>query len=987
MAQFKDYQDYIEKKTIIESCGGRLSSEMVAEGELLRLAEEQQKKESAQFPIFSTLKANSKFAYSDELMQCITETVDALLENGEGATEPVLLLGNIQCGKTNAFENIMGLAMDRGVDICIVLTKGTKALAEQTKKRLEKDFRPFRDTGRIGQTVVQIHDAIEMVSLAPAEVNNSYKKHIIVCKKQKDNLDRMLSMFNESHLKGKRLLIVDDEADFASRNYRKVHHETLDGLTEKQLDLAKISQQIDELVKTPIYCRYLQVTATPYSLLLQPNGEIPLSNGYASPFKPRFVSEVPIHDQYIGGKQYFEEALYYDSMYSHLFHYIPEKCREIFLKRHLAYVNNGIGSQNAADIVHYLLCYLMATAIRRLQDRHRGYNYLSSSIVHVGTRTKEHEWESELLAHYLNGEGQLRDIFLSSQGITGYKRVNDYCTALYDDFQESSQKGKEEKLIDIDFPAFNEVIEEMKLMFKDNEIRVQVVNGDNDASINALLDETGQLKLTHAANIFIGGFNIDRGITIEHLICTFYGRDAKSVQQNTVMQHARWYGSRSKEDMAVTRIYTTPRLYSILAKIHELDCQMREWVKRSRDDNELPFFVGYEKGIRPCSTQQIIPANTITLKRQKRILPVGFQTKSKTDLNKTKDIEKIDSLITSTKGYKQDEMFVMDCTKAAHIISIIRNTYDYSSIESQPYEWNEMDMIGSMLYGCEGSDGKILVLHRTDRKMNRKRKNGNFIDAPDDGNTDLSYARAEAIDIPVLMLIRENGQEDTERVGGIDRGWRGHAFYWPVLVMPQNMRPSIFTIGQRDVTTTQRIIDASILTADIDPDKILHQFLSIADFEDYRNGKRKQLAVDIDTKNIAAKLLEPGAHPSGRLIANHVDGRTISSIFTHNKGVFPFVVKDFDYILFNTSRDNTGDRLLVQLKEDESKYSIGVSDRLVEEDVIEHYDGSVEDFADDDLAVWKITYKFSRVCGWLRVRNTSTGEPELVVDGKAVEIP
>ena len=49
---------------------------------------------------------------------------------------------------------------------------------------------------------------------------------------------------------------------------------------------------------------------------------------------------------------------------------------------------------------------------------------------------------------------------------------------------------------------------------------------------------------------------------------------------------------------------------------------------------------------------------------------------------------------------------------------------------------------------------------------------------------DMTIAKSIAKDIPVLMLLRQNGQED--------RGWRGSPFWWPVLVAPQNTRTVIF---------------------------------------------------------------------------------------------------------------------------------------------------------------------------------------------------
>ena len=104
--------------------------------------------------VYEILCRNSKFPYSEELVKCISDTVDNLLVNTPNAKEPGLLLGKIQCGKTNAFENIIGMSFDRGIDVCVVLTKGTNTLAYQTIERLRYDFRHFKETDRldIGQS-------------------------------------------------------------------------------------------------------------------------------------------------------------------------------------------------------------------------------------------------------------------------------------------------------------------------------------------------------------------------------------------------------------------------------------------------------------------------------------------------------------------------------------------------------------------------------------------------------------------------------------------------------------------------------------------------------------------------------------------------------------------------------------------------------------------------------------------------------------------
>ena len=113
-------------------------------------------------PIYDTLIAQSKFTVSEEKKQCVESSVAKLMEEGPKAEEPGLLLGKIQCGKTDTFENIIGLSFDKGIDIAIVLTKGTIALAEQTRLRLEKDFAPFRYTGIISdKPIVEIYDIMK----------------------------------------------------------------------------------------------------------------------------------------------------------------------------------------------------------------------------------------------------------------------------------------------------------------------------------------------------------------------------------------------------------------------------------------------------------------------------------------------------------------------------------------------------------------------------------------------------------------------------------------------------------------------------------------------------------------------------------------------------------------------------------------------------------------------------------------------------------
>src|SRR6266566_3862920 len=83
--------------------------------------------------------------------------------------------------------------------------------------------------------------------------------------------------------------------------------------------------------------------------------------------------------------------------------------------------------------------------------------------------------------------------------------------------------------------------------------------------------------------------------------------------------------------------------------------------------------------------------------------------------------------------------------------------------------------------------GKILLLVRTGRNLSRIIKStshSEFADAPDTSHTEGALARAAAINIPGLMMIRQNGAEAQE--------WRDCPFWWPIIMTPSTTRTTLF---------------------------------------------------------------------------------------------------------------------------------------------------------------------------------------------------
>ena len=232
----------------------------------------------------------------EPLRATVAETVERLGENSTSVDRPGILLGRIQSGKTRAFLGVIAAAFDDTFDCALILTKGTKSLAYQTLRRAEADFAPFREEDK-----VQVFDILNMPpNLRRFELD---QKLIVVVKKEDDNLRKVLGLLDSAYpmLKERRWLIIDDEADFASLTFRKDNGVVVPGIINHLIETLRVKLGNSQ---------FLQVTATPYSLYLQPEEGLKI-NGIPilKPRKPSFTVLLPPYPEYVGGDYYFEKSL------------------------------------------------------------------------------------------------------------------------------------------------------------------------------------------------------------------------------------------------------------------------------------------------------------------------------------------------------------------------------------------------------------------------------------------------------------------------------------------------------------------------------------------------------------------------------------------------------------------------------------------------------------------------------------------------------
>jgi hypothetical protein len=666
---------------------------------------------------------------------------------------PGMLLGKIQSGKTRTFLGIIALAFDNEFDLAVILTKGTRALAKQTLKRVRSDF-----ADPIADHELRAFDVMEIPQdLTPSELRS---KLILVVKKEDDNIRRLGSFLRNEYpeLAQKRILVVDDEADFASIGFRG---------SRQNAKPAVLMSLIDNLRGSIQRLSFLQVTATPYSLYLQPDGATLNANGIVMPTRPAFTVLVPVHDAYVGGDVYFEESQDAGSVASYLFEPVSDE-ELLALKKQDARrlkLQDVLTSSRCMALRMAIVGFLMGASMARLRDEacgQRKKNY--SFVIHTDQTKNSHGWQEEVVRAILANLRRAEELRLSE--------FETLMKQAYTNFSQSLQADGWQPI------SFEHALAEVKQNL--DSISTQVVN--SESQLESLLDDRGQLHLRNKLNIFIGGQILDRGLTIDHMIGFYYGRNPKSFQQDTVLQHSRMYGARDRRDLPVTRFYTSPRIYSVMNRIHEMDSALRAQIEKLGHQGGVVFVRRDGRDIVPCSPNRVKLTKITALGPGKRMLPVGFNVLPKSRLKKETD--DIDRILNGLVDPSADRITVdVPVDIAVEILNRIAKCLFWEPSD-QAYEWDLRAFLSAIEYTARGT-GQATIFVRRGSKLSRLREGGRFQNAPETGarEIELKAARDRAVDQPLLVLLRHDGDAD---------GWTGSPFWWPILYAPTGMKPVLY---------------------------------------------------------------------------------------------------------------------------------------------------------------------------------------------------
>ena len=745
--------------------------------------------------------SRKKTEYNEELRNCIEQACQCCLTDidkpdSEKIGKPILLLGKIQSGKTRAYTGLIALAFDNGFDMVFILSKNSKALIAQTVSRMRKEFREFIDNCEL-----EVSDIMKCSeTITPYELIE--KKNIIVSKKETKNMDKLIGFIKNNSIKEGKYLVIDDEADAAGIGYSNAEEGEEEG--EAKYTLRAVASRVNGVRGSLNGCVFVQVTATPYALYLQPD-EFDEGSG-VFPIKPSSTILVPSGKDYIGGDYYFIKSKKESHLASELFERVDleehalisdqknkGKKSKIEDKRHIkdeeilsdnfplkmfkkGIINFFIGAivlkHNRVGDCEISRCPYCGNEIN-LERRKTHFAH----VIHTATRKNSHSRLEELARIFLDKIKEKTDA--DGNDVQIEKLLRDS----YDDIESSILKS------DYKMPPYKEVRNQFFDDLKQGRYRVDAVN--SDSAVEGLLnEETGELNLKVPYSIFVGGQALDRGVTIPNMIGFYYGRNPERMQQDTVLQHSRMFGYRKKL-LPVTRFYTTGRIYSNMEKMTEADIALRRDIESGAQSRGVNFVMQKSQdkkygagGIVLCSRNKILASNVQHLEPYKRILPVGFSPVCKSQFEKIdRRIEKILSAHTTSK----EGVYLMKKSEVIEdLLPLIYQTFTEDEEYGRFVSLEEMVMYLTYFSHCPSESEFVHIVAFRNRNNAKFRKDGRLHDSPftSQGNEDITIKQL-ATDFPCIALYKERGEAD---------GWDGRPFWWPVVIAPKNVPQTVYAL-------------------------------------------------------------------------------------------------------------------------------------------------------------------------------------------------
>lgn len=449
--------------------------------------------------------------------------VGSIVRYVNATNKNLLIVGNVQSGKTNTFLCLIASLFDRNTNFVFVLAGVDKIIYAQNVSRIKATF-----SQNVINQFLEIFDYQDFLNFKKDGINRfvnalkNDKKIIICCLKNANVMQKLLPVIKENHSYYRNPIIIDDEGDQFSfkdiKKYLKNNH------------LTPTNKQIQELFFALDKYTFISVTATPYAhILVEQEDKIKADYAFVLEKNALYLGVDFFNESICDNRDNIVEAIDNEEILAFKSEHVLGECFDKAL----------------IDFFYY--GFFMQQVFKKE----------ASMLINPGTKKILHEE----VRSYLNDRLNILKNELNHNDFKLLKWLeNNHDLMVQSEFYNKYLK---EKILlagenELELDAIKKFIIKS---IKDKSYEINIVNSDVDIS--------GKKK---NFNFYIGSNKLSRGVTIDDLIISFIFRRAKTKgQSDTIYQMARWLGYRSK--------------YQYLIKVYLINELIKDY-KSIEDTNE-----------------------------------------------------------------------------------------------------------------------------------------------------------------------------------------------------------------------------------------------------------------------------------------------------------------------------------------------------------------------------------------------------------------
>lgn len=495
---------------------------------------------------YSSDRINNLYKQCTDIVNFLPDPKKSVSIGGEKSfIKKGLVYGNVQSGKTASICGLIAMYASVGCQFIIVLSGVTNNLRLQTQKRLVNDLRiglepnwrpltPDKDRIINGTETMEAILGGHNIAIGVFKKNPAALKSLIRhCEKISDN-----AIWNKYQV-----LIIDDECDQYSPNV-KLHDED----TGAQYEHSAINGFIISLMKIFKRVCYVGYTATPFANVLN---ELP---GDETLYPEDFIYCLKKSPQYYGAEKVFGEEDGDDETLDAI-NFVDDW--------ELKNLKKGVYSSIPCSLKNAINYFIVATACkykRGMFDKH------SSMLLHIDQKTKIHSMLEELVKEYI-------------EYIKGNYETDSSIKDTLKEVWESEKDKNPSDLVCRLFPGvdasdyvvfdYDEITDEVSCVIERLEV---IVDNSTKRVEDRLFYDDSKARVC----IVIGGNTLSRGLTLEGLIVSYFGRGSKTY--DTLLQMGRWFGYRNRyEDLC--RLWMPSNLVANFMFLSSVENELRDEIE------------------------------------------------------------------------------------------------------------------------------------------------------------------------------------------------------------------------------------------------------------------------------------------------------------------------------------------------------------------------------------------------------------------------